>query len=231
MVRPKGQKGEPLYRAADVEDEFERELLYRWWQAAAYDQPRLVPSPGATGAKAPTPVTVQRALDALSRSRFFGGIGDKFLIGVLRQVRRYLTDQETRKVVIQRVAATIGPDTVAVIGHSLGSVVAYEALCAHSELSVCELVTLGSPLGIRNLVFDRLLPPPIDNCGQWPGAGRHWTNICDRHDVVALVKELGPLFGPVVDEQVDNGWQAHSLVAHLTAVETGRAVASALDRY
>ena len=46
------------------------------------------------------------------------------------------------------------------VGHSLGSVVAYEALCAHPEWPVRALVTLGSPLGIRNLIFDRLVPAP-----------------------------------------------------------------------
>lgn len=223
-----GRKGESLHTGTDVVDAFERELLFRWWRAAAEDQPRFVPAPDATGGKAPTPVTVQRALDALSRSHFFAGVGDRFLIGVLRQVRGYLTERETRDFIAERVAATVDADTAVIIGHSLGSVVGYEALCAHPEWPVRAFVTLGSPLGIRNLVFDRLTPPPIDGRGYWPGGSCRWTNICDRHDVVALVKELGPLFGDVIDRRVDNGWRAHALVAHLTSVETGAAVASAL---
>jgi hypothetical protein len=43
-----------------------------------------------------------------------------------------------------------------------------------------------------------------------------------------LVKELAPLFGEVADRRVDNGWRVHALAAHLTAVETGAAVADAL---
>lgn len=225
--RAPGRKGEELLTPAAI-DPLERELLMVWWHAAAEYEPRQVPAPGAAGTKAPTPVTVQRALDALSRSRFFARVGDKFLIGVLRQVRRYLTEPGTREFVQARLAACIGADTRVLIGHSLGSVVAYEALCAHPEWPVASLVTLGSPLGIRNIVFNRLTPAPVGGRGHWPGAGRRWTNICDRHDVVALVKELAPLFGDVCDLPVDNGWRAHALAAHLTAVETGSAVATGL---
>jgi hypothetical protein len=183
--RRPGRKGEPLLTADDVVDPFEKELLAAWWRAASEDEPRRVPAPDTVGAKAPTPVSVQRALDALSSSRFFAGVSDRFLIGVLHQVRRYLTEPRTRTFVLDRVVACVGADTAVLIGHSLGSVVAYEALCAHPEWPVRALVTFGSPLGIRNLVFDRLIPAPIDGRGHWPGAGRSWTNVCDRHDVVA----------------------------------------------
>lgn len=226
--RPPGRKGEPDLTATDVVDPFEWELLAAWWRAAAEAEPDRVPRPDQAGAKAPTPMTVQHALDALSRSRFLAGVADRFLLGVLHQVRRYLTEPATREFVLERVAGTVRADTAVVIGHSLGSVVAYEALCAHPEWPVTALVTLGSPLGIRNVVFDRLVPPPLDGRGSWPGGVRTWTNICDRRDVIALVKELAPLFGAVTDRRVDNGWRAHALTAHLTAVETGAAVRGAL---
>ena len=58
------------------------------------------------------------------------------------------------------------------VGHSLGSVVAYEALCANPEWPVRMLVTLGSPLGIPNLIFDRLEPAPLpDGHGRAGSAG------------------------------------------------------------
>lgn len=53
----------------------------------------------------------------------------------------------------------VDADTRVVVGHSLGLVVAYEALCAHPQWPVQALVTLGSPLGRRNLIFDKLVPP------------------------------------------------------------------------
>ncbi len=56
----------------------------------------------------------------------------------------------------------------AVLAHSLGSVAAYEALWAHPDLRVELLVTLGSPLGMPDVVFDRLDPAPKDRQGTSP---------------------------------------------------------------
>lgn len=104
--------------------------------------------------------------------------------------------------------------------------VAYEALCAWPDSPVRALVTLGSPLGIRNLVFDRLEPPPRAGLGAWPGAVSRWTNVVDAGDVVALVKNLRPAFGPdVAGFEVDNGAHAHDCTSYLTAEQTGRAIA------
>ncbi len=65
--------------------------------------------------------------------------------------------------------------------------------------------------------------------GQGPGKGRAWVNIADEADVVALVKDLRPLFGPQMDQWVvDNGAHAHSVKPYLTAVETGRAIRAGL---
>jgi hypothetical protein len=97
------------------------------------------------------------------------------------------------------------------------------------------LITLGSPLGIRNVIFDRLRPPPEPTgaqghrMGVWPGAVKHWTNIADVRDVVALVKDLRPRFGEqIINILVDNGAQAHDVRPYLTAKETGRAIAAGL---
>ncbi|WP_405590733.1 hypothetical protein [Streptomyces sp. NBC_01190] len=73
------------------------------------------------------------------------------------------------------------------MAHSLGSVVAYEALCAHPDLGVELFVTLGSPLAMRSVVFDRLLPTPLGRGIKPPGAAV-WVNIGDRGDPVAVPK-------------------------------------------
>jgi hypothetical protein len=52
--------------------------------------------------------------------------------------------------------------------------------------------------------------------------------VADRRDVVALVKELDPLFGGVTDLPVDNGPKAHDASPYLTSREVGRAVAAGL---
>ena len=53
------------------------------------------------------------------------------MLSDLQQVRRYVVDLTVRRAVQDRIAARVGEDTRVVVGHSLGSVVAYEALCAH----------------------------------------------------------------------------------------------------
>jgi pimeloyl-ACP methyl ester carboxylesterase len=118
-------------------------------------------------------------LRALSGSRFFAAIGERALLGDLRQVRDYLHVPEIRRQAVALVAGAVEDDTRVLVGHSLGSVVAYEALCAHPEWPVRGLVTLGAPLGIPNLIFDRLQPAPLSRAeagsgprGRWPGKGR-----------------------------------------------------------
>ncbi|MFD7666836.1 hypothetical protein [Streptomyces sp. NPDC059788] len=219
---------------SDSAHPYDTELLLALWTEAARTDPDRVPPPpdGGSRTKAATPQFVQRALYALSRSRFLARTADRFLIGVLQQVRRYLTEERTREQVQREIASVVTPETRVLIGHSLGSVVAYEALCRHPEWQVTAFVSVGSPLGIPHLVFDRLVPGPVAGAGAWPGRARTWTNICDRRDVVALTKRLAPLFpgGPaaVHDVLVDNGWQAHAIERHLTAVETGAAIAAGL---
>lgn len=216
--------GEPPYRADDVEPGLEQELLMAWWEEAARTDPG-VPEPDAR-TMARTPRSVQAALHALSGSAFFTGLAERLMVSNLRQVRRYLTDPELRQEITARVSAEISDDTAVVVGHSLGSVVAYEALCARPEARVCAFVTLGSPLGIRNLVFDRLVPEP----GRWPGGTRAWTNIADAGDVVALVKDLRPLFGRQVrNVLVHNGSRAHDMTRYLTAAAVGQAVVDGLS--
>ncbi|MGW1793145.1 antibiotic ABC transporter ATP-binding protein [Streptomyces tubercidicus] len=248
LYRQPGTRGEPYYRAEDVEPGFEAVLLETWWREAARLDPRIAgpdigwpdgtgPGPaarGAVGRIASRPLAVdrvRRALHALTRTRFFGAVSDRLLISDLKQVRRYFTEPKLREAVRARVEELIRPETRVVVGHSLGSVVAYEALCAlRPERTPLTLITLGSPLGLAGLVFDRLQPAPQQGgLGLWPAPVKHWTNLADSGDVVALVRELAPRFGPeVVDLPVDNGSEMHSMRAYLTAVETGTAIATGL---
>ncbi|MFK0016464.1 hypothetical protein [Streptomyces sp. NPDC091027] len=231
LFRKPGTKGTSQSPPADP---FEAELLRAMWAQAAKNEPdRIPPPPDPSGTtKAAVPRFAQRALLALSRSRFTARSPDRFMMGVLAQVRRYLTEPDLREDVQRWVAETVTSDTRVVVGHSLGSVVAYEALCAHPEWPVSAFVTIGSPLGIPNLVFDRLRPRPEKNSGAWPAGVKSWTNLCDAYDVVALVKELAPLFGNgphrIDDVPVHNGWEAHAIEHHLTAKETGAAIAAGL---
>lgn len=230
VFRPPGTRlvGPPPYTPADLTHDLDRDLLLTWWAAAAEVDP-TVPAPDDR-TRGRTPHVIQRALYALSRCRFFAGLGDRALIGALLQVRRYLTEDAVREAAQRRVLAQLTPATRLVVAHSLGSVVAYEALHRHPGNSRLALITVGSPLGIPNLIFHRLQPHPVDGLGGVPAAVRTWTNLADRGDVVALVKTLAPLFdGAVTDIPVHNGSAAHDVRPYLTARQTGRAVVTALS--
>ncbi|MFF2502383.1 hypothetical protein ACFVTY_03170 [Streptomyces sp. NPDC058067] len=235
LFRPAGELlavGNPLLGAADVEDGFERELLLEWWRAAAETDPAVV-APSANTLTA-TPRSVQAALRALLGSRFFAGIALRAMVFDLKQVHRYLVDTDLRARARGRVLEAIGDDTRVVVAHSLGSVVAYEALCARPGHGVRALVTIGSPLGIPNLILHRLEPAPLGSWGAvravWPGGpDLTWTNIVDDGDAVALAKDLRPAFGESVRSiRVHNGSHAHDATAYLTDAVCGRAITAGL---
>ncbi|AQU67119.1 hypothetical protein [Streptomyces niveus] len=229
IFRPAGHRGlgAPELDASDVHEGLERELLLQWWQSAS-DLETRVAGPTAQ-ARLRTPHLVQRALNALSHSSFFAGLSERMMISSARQVRRYFSEPEVRAGIQDRIARRVTPDTKVIVAHSLGTVAAYEALHALPDCPGLTLVTLGSPLAVRNLVFERLAPRPSDGHARWPAPVEHWTNIADTGDVVALAKELAPLFGDGVrDRRVHNGARAHDVRPYLTARETGQAIAEAL---
>ncbi|WP_050514682.1 hypothetical protein [Streptomyces rimosus] len=229
LFRPAGHRGVglPDLDASDVTDDVEQKVLLAWWEQAAR-QESGVDGP-ADRTRLRTPYIVQRALNALSHSSFFAGLSERLLILSARQVRRYLTDPAVRGQVQGRMTAAVTDRTRVIVAHSLGSVVGYEWLCAHSERRDITFVTLGSPLAVRNIVFDRLRPAPVDGRAYWPACVRSWHNIADRGDAVALVKNLGPAFGGQVEDcLVHNGAKAHDARPYLTARETGEAILSGL---
>jgi len=228
LFRPKGKPaGDPPFDASDVADGWERELLELWWREAARTD-SAVHGPDAR-TKLSTPNVVQRALNALSQSSFFAGLAERALIFDLKQVRRYIDEPEIRHAARASVERAVLPDTKVIIAHSLGSVVAYETLCAHPEWPVRTFVTIGSPLGIANLIFDKLQPSPNQGVGVWPLGIERWFNIADKGDVVALVKQLASCFGRrISDHLIDNGAKAHGSARYLTSQELGHAVASEL---
>ena len=219
------------YRPEDVGPD-EAELLHLLWKGAAEFEPQSVPAPDsyvAGASLARTPQSIQRALAALSKSKFCVNLLQATLIGDLKQVVLYMNDSDVRERVLEIVVNQIASDTRVVIGHSLGSVVAYEALCRKPE-NVVGFITLGSPLAIQNLIFQKLRPAPNSaKIGAWPGRVKSWTNIADTGDIVALEKKLGNYFGSEVkDILIHNGSDAHQGERYLTTRESGNAVAAAL---
>ncbi len=223
----------------DVDSEIVRALAAEWVARAEASarspddrrearrvQPELDAEVQGTGAVART------AVEALCRMRWFAQAGFSAVAAVnraLRQVSAYLGDDQTiRNRVRDRVLALTGQDTVAIVGHSLGSVVAFEV--AHLlDRPLPLLVTMGSPLGIRNIVYDRLDPQPPT----FPTSVRHWLNVADRDDIVAARPDLSSLFRPPpgatfdADERADNRSEPHDATRYLSAQSVALAVSTA----
>jgi hypothetical protein len=108
-----------------------------------------------------------------------------------REVNTYFQESAQRAAVQRELFdAIVANQPQVVLAHSLGSVVAYETLWARPELQLELLVTLGSPLAMPDVVFDRLIPRPVDGRGaRPPGVGR-WVNVADRGDLFAIPRKL-----------------------------------------
>lgn len=210
----------------EKEDAALAQELLPMWRAAAAEQGTSEEQ--ETTSKRGSPSRITAAIRFLLSSQFFGDLTERMLIGDLKQIRRYLTEPGIRYAARERLAAAIRPETRVIVAHSLGSIVAYEALCAHPEWEVPMLVTLGSPLG-ANFVFDRLQPPPDDGLGSWPGSIRQWINIADSDDFMAAKRLTGLFAGPVSDVQTDNGARARDVTSYLRSSTTGRAIADGLN--
>ncbi|MFI9536789.1 hypothetical protein ACIG56_26500 [Nocardia fusca] len=150
----------------------------------------------------------------------------------LAQVVRYLSDPSIRAYALDQVARHLDDDTRVVIGHSLGSVVAYEALHARrSDHLVPLFLTLGSPLAL-SAIAKRIQPQPP----AFPSAVRRWVNIASPDDLVAARSNLAPIFDNNRPEtatlertwKVDNGSKPHQATFYLTKPVTGRAVGDTL---
>lgn len=95
-----------------------------------------------------------------------------------RDVFLYLELDIVRDEIDSIVAEKIPAEPVVVVGHSLGSVVAYHIL-RNRATSVPHFVTLGCPLGIQTIA--RRLAPL-----RYPAQVGSWVNFYDERDVVAL---------------------------------------------
>ncbi|GGL21058.1 hypothetical protein [Mangrovihabitans endophyticus] len=225
VFRPAGRfldGGIPPLTAGDVEPGLETELLRAWWEAAAAVDPQVAAPDGRSLGAASS---ARAAVLALAGSRFLARVSERVLVFWLKQVSSYFTEPQVREQIQGRFAAAIGADTRVVVAHSLGSVVAYEALCAHPQWLVTDFVTVGSPLGVPHIVADRLQPP----AGPGQPAVARWVNITDDGDFVALQPRLRQLFGDrVTDVGISNGISAHQVVRYLSAAETGAAILAGL---
>ncbi|MFJ3307080.1 alpha/beta hydrolase [Streptomyces sp. NPDC086549] len=162
------------------------------------------------------------------------------LLWHLSQVGRYLdrraADGSERPLgarIRERVLRGTDPERpLVVVSHSLGSVVAFEALRDYPG-QVKLLVTLGSPLATAAVVLPRVVPQPP----RTPERVERWLNFWDRDDVVVgrpriknwmLPNTLGVL--PVTDRVDSDGPWVHTGTKYLRQAAVAGPVVEALRK-
>jgi hypothetical protein len=169
------------------------------------------------------PLLLQATMGALDRR--FGARTGRLFVGELRQVRRYLLDSELKIKADARLVESVTADCQILIGHSLGSVVAFEFLRQHPEYYLDLFITLGSPLGLQ--AIRHLMPDPgLGSVQGIPVNVGAWVNLRDLRDPVACAGSLTRWWPGIREAIVDNQKFAHSVERYLSKKETGDAVLS-----
>ena len=148
------------------------------------------------------------------------------------EVDRYLNLPDRREAARAMVAARLAEySPLVVIAHSLGSVVAYEALFDQPGSPIDLLVTVGSPLGMPGVIFEKLRPAPVGGIGAKPPGVIRWVNIADPGDFVAVPRHLHKLFqGISSDLEAPIGvLQFHKAAAYLASPAVSGLLAAYLD--
>ena len=200
----RGASGLPPYDESDVSDPWEQQLLEAWSREAAVVEPDRVESPEAATKLGRTPRFVQRALDALSHSRFFAGIAERTFIFDLEQVYLYLHDPAIRRDVRAKdrgggqCAADPCSDRALT---RLGSGVRMPLCSSRVEDQGIRHARLAVGNSQPDLRPSRLRVTP--HIGTWPGSVRSWDNIADAGDIVGHRQGPPPWLWPSGPEPAD----------------------------
>jgi alpha-beta hydrolase superfamily lysophospholipase len=154
---------------------------------------------------------VQAIIRAIDRHA--PGLSKRSLEAFMRDVYLYTTNFAVKDAINAIVAKEMTQQPTIVVGHSLGSVVAYNVLKSDENLNVPLYVSLGCPLGIRTVTQQFR---PVAH----PASVRAWYNAFDKRDVVALTPLDAanfPVTPPIenhdkVDNQTDN---RHGIIGYL----------------
>lgn len=242
----KGQQGDDPRQLTDEEMYLASALAEEWLERAATRSSRssersiaereLFAIRGelgvAQGSRAVARVVAQHLAKLHWFARFGMFFAEKFVGQSLAQVTQYFTDPEIRRSAQATVRSLIGRETKIVIGHSLGSVVAYESV-QQLRQPLPLFVTIGSPLGLDTIIYSRLQPQPPG----FPSAVRRWVNVADRDDFFAFEPNLTSLFAAGIPPEavfeggytVVNGAEPHRAAFYLAQTEVGRPVGYVLS--
>jgi hypothetical protein len=139
---------------------------------------------------------VDTPLDLAKRWLGADPVADVVLKHTLTDLGRYYNEPAIRDELRGRLRAALdrahgAVRRIMVIGHSMGSIIAYDTLRAigreRRDLSVDHLVTIGAPLGLPNVKF-RISQE--HDLVRTPSIVRKWTNLAERRDPVAFDTHL-----------------------------------------
>lgn len=152
---------------------------------------------------------------------------DIFINTFLRDVFLYLERPAVTRAINSIVERTLTCEPTVVIGHSLGSVVAYKVIHDnHLNIDLRRTITVGSPLGIK--AISSKLGLLKNHAGS-----RGWYNSYDTRDIIAL-NPLDDIHFPTdpainndssVDNHTDN---RHGIVGYLDEPELARQLAASI---
>lgn len=198
-----------LQRGADIEEE----------------EIRVEAGPQVSADKGP-----QNALWVLATLRVIDhrlpGVGSWTIEKFLKDVFLYTRRQVVRDRIDTMVTDLMDDSPTVVVGHSLGSVVAYNVAASRKPAVTTRFVTVGSPLGLPAV---RETLGPLQNPAGPPG----WLNAFDRHDVVALYPLDATHFGvrpAIVNRGFLDNWTEnhHGIVGYLDDQAVARTIYDAL---
>jgi hypothetical protein len=135
------------------------------------------------------------------------------------EINRYFDNvdniaSDIRKLLKQRLRPLLEKnEPILLIGHSLGSVIAYDTLW---ELSYQEglhgkadFLTIGSPLGMH-YVQRRLMGMKENGKKSYPRLIRHWTNLSSEGDIIALERNFHDSFEEMIKQGLVKSIEDHN---------------------
>jgi hypothetical protein len=203
-------------------------LYYHETKDFSYDLPwidALINKHGPSAEDIEDTKTWQRKL-----AKFFFSAGDMFpfiiplLPKVIRQIaqetRRYFQNQNSiatdiRELLKQDLRPLLSSNQkILLIGHSLGSVIAYDTLWELAHVEGLEgkvdlFLTLGSPLGM-NYVQRRLMGNREKGIKKYPDNIRRWVNISSVGDITALDRTFRDDFSHMLEFGMIDSIEDHS---------------------
>ncbi|GAB7046583.1 hypothetical protein [Catenuloplanes indicus] len=199
----------------------------------------LVPNGPEQGLLQPVGRSINAATTLLSipgLSRAGQWLSAKLLVRDFAQVARYLARAEPDAAghplddrIRGRLHFALANSPQVLVAHSLGSVVAWETL-HESGVEVPLFMTLGSPLGMRSVVWPSLRPQPPSTP---PGVAR-WLNFWDRDDIIVARRRLERDVKPNADgnqpvsARVDSdGFWVHTATKYLRQAQVAGPIAEA----